>query len=518
MLSISSKYIFPAKFRGMILLGLLASVILVVYFAFDWVAMSGTFSNPGPVSSNHANFEQDCTKCHDLANAVTDSKCSSCHEKYGQQIGVYTYSSHYLYRSKDYARIETAGATHAGDKLNCYECHQEHNGRMAAVTNVPDSKCLKCHAYGSFESNHPEFQFAREKQPDDSALKFTHIRHTDLVAQNLAKKGMRANIEETCLYCHNAKEDGKTFQPIDYDKHCASCHLTAASETPTMAVAGASDAPGVETLEMVRKRLGPGTRWAFYMNPNELNVLGGRRVKKAPVYHKDPWVMENLRLIRNKILVGQGLESILFTAPNPQDYDIEKRYHEIIASLEDYADQLRGRPEPEIQQDLLIIDSLITLANNSVKNNLQMLHSKEAPPATMNPGLTQNEIDAYLQLANDLTSESNKLCQQCHLVSNAGIVSYDGNQSSLIRANFDHRAHIMEKQCLDCHNIIPVTKDMNPDENAAKLIDIAATFNIPGIENCRECHSSSEAASTCVSCHYFHPNKEQRGNLRLFAD
>lgn len=521
MLSISPKYIFPVKFRLMILLGLLASVVVLGYFAFDWLMMSATFSSPGPVSSNHATFEQNCDKCHDLTNAVTDDKCSSCHEKFGEQIGVYTYSSHYLYRSKDYSRIKSAGNKHISDELNCYDCHQEHNGRMAAVTNVPDAKCITCHDYGSFDDNHPEFQFLRDNIPDDSALLFTHIRHTDFVSKFLAQKGKRANIEETCLYCHNAKQDGKTFEAINYEKHCADCHLTASAETPLLTVAGSSgDAPGVETLAMVRKRLGPGTRWAFYLNPNEFTDLGGRKVKKSPVYHEDPWILENLRLIRNKILVGQGLEAILNTVPNPQDYDSEERYFEIIAMLEDFADQLRGRPEPEIQQDLLIIDSLINMVTVSIKSNRQLLSSNQnsVPVVNMNPGLTQNEIDAQQQLANDLTSANNKLCQECHIVANAGIVSYNGGQRRLIRAEFDHYAHIMERQCLDCHNIIPVTKEMNPDENAAKAIDVSSTTNIPGIDNCLECHSSGKAASSCVSCHYFHPNKEQRGNLRLFAE
>ena len=519
-MSVSKKYLYPANCRKTLIAGFLAAIIVLVWFMLDWTLLSGKFAAPGPVSSNHADFEAKCEKCHDLANDVSDGNCSSCHEKFGDDLGVYTFEAHYLYRSEDYSRIQPASKINHGTEQNCYECHQEHNGRIAAITNVPDSKCLKCHNFGSFDSDHPEFQFLRDRIPDDSAMKFTHIRHTKFVSKFLEQKSQRAYIEETCLYCHQAQADGKNFEPLDFDKHCQSCHLTAAVETPVLNIRGATpDEPGVETLEAIRKRLGPGTRWAFYINPNEFLKFGSR-IKKSPVYHEDPWIMENLKQIRNAIFVGQGLDAILNTVSNPQDPNAGVRNKEIIDALKEYADQLRGRPEAEIQQDLLIIDSLINMAERNLKSELRLLSSKQMNEITpkFNPNLTQNQIDGYLQVANDLTSAGNTLCQECHIVAYAGIVGFDGNQKSLIRAEFDHRAHILERQCLDCHNVIPVTTEMNPDSVAAKAFDISATHNIPGIENCRECHTESKTASTCVTCHQFHPNKENRGNLRLFAE
>ncbi|MGH8015903.1 MAG: hypothetical protein ACREBV_06905, partial [Candidatus Zixiibacteriota bacterium] len=479
LLSVSKKYVYPAKYRKTILVGVMAAIVVIVYFVVDWLVLSGKFATPGPVSSNHADFEGDCEKCHDLANEVSDKNCSSCHEKFGDDLGVYTFKAHYLYRSDNYARIQPASEKSHSDEQNCYECHQEHNGRMAQITSVPDTKCLKCHDYGSFDSDHPEFQFVRERIPDDSALKFTHIRHTGFVSKFLEQKGERAYIEETCLYCHNAKDDGKNFQPLDFDKHCKSCHLTASVETPLLDVeGGTADEPGVETLEMIRRRLGPGTRWAFYLNPNEFTSLGGRKVKKAPVYHEDPWILENLKQIRNQLYVSTGLDAILNTVPNPQKPNPRGRNQEVIEALKEYADQLRGRPEAEIQQDLLIIDSLISMAERRSRAELRLLSSKNMNlQPQFNPNLSQNQIDGLVQVANDLTGAGSKLCQECHSLSNAGIVSFNGDQRSLVRAEFDHRAHILERQCLDCHNIIPVTSEMNPNESARKALDISATHN-----------------------------------------
>lgn len=518
-LSVSKNYIIPTRRRGMVVIGTLVSLLLIVFFAVDHIFLSASFSSPGPLTSNHANFEQDCLKCHEPTNEVSDAKCQTCHEKFGDDIGVYSYDSHYLYRSDKFSRIEMAAAKHGSNQENCYSCHQEHNGRLAAVTEVPDNNCLNCHDYGSFNSGHPEFQFARDLIPDDSAIRFTHARHADFVSKFLVQKGERSYIEETCLYCHNPGDDGRGFQAIDFDKHCADCHLTAGSETPLLNIKK-GNAVGVETLNMVRRKMSPGTRWAFYTNPNEFTALGGVKVKKSPVYHKDPWILENLKTIREILYPDLGLDGLLNTSDNPQDLNIRRKNEKMISTLEEYILQLRGRPEPEIQQNLKSIDSLLKIARKRYKTELRLLRTNKKSTAdfTLNQNLTQGQIDDLLSLADKLTSAGKKLCQDCHILKNAALVSYDGNQLSMIRAEFDHRAHILEKQCLDCHNVIPITKEMSSDAKMIKAIDISATQNLPGIENCRECHTEKKAANDCVSCHFFHPNKEQRGSLRLFVE
>jgi hypothetical protein len=230
--------------------------------------------------------------------------------------------------------------------------------------------------------------------------------------------------------------------------------------------------------------------------------------------------LENLKTIREILYPNLGVDGLLQTSDNPQDDNQKLKHDKMIETLEEYALQLRGRPEPEIQQDLKTIDSLLKIARKRSKSELRLLKAEgtNSGEPILNPDLSQTEIDELLALADKLTSAEKKLCQECHILSDAALVSYNGNQLTMIRAEFDHRAHILEKQCLDCHNAIPITKEMSTDEAAIKAIDISATQNLPGIENCRECNSSKKAANRCVTCHYFHPYKEQRGSLRLFVE
>ena len=53
----------------------------------------------------------------------------------------------------------------------------------------------------------------------------------------------------------------------------------------------------MKTLETLREEHAPGSRWAFYIDPNEFK-LRGDSVRKSPVYHADPWILENLRQLR----------------------------------------------------------------------------------------------------------------------------------------------------------------------------------------------------------------------------
>ncbi|MCH9032203.1 MAG: hypothetical protein IIB00_08100, partial [candidate division Zixibacteria bacterium] len=181
-------YVFPPSRAKMIIIGALASLLLVVYFLFDTGFRQGVFLSRGPLSSNHAGFQENCESCHVLKGDVADEKCSVCHEKTGDRTGVYSYSAHYIYRSHDNSRVQTASAEYGGDEMACYSCHSEHMGRDAQITNVPDVKCLTCHGGSEFESGHPEFDFMSEKNHDDSSLAFTHIRHTGWVLEKMVKE------------------------------------------------------------------------------------------------------------------------------------------------------------------------------------------------------------------------------------------------------------------------------------------------------------------------------------------
>lgn len=508
-LAVAKKYIRPLTRKQMVIIGGIACAVVALYYAVDALALGNTFISSGHVSSNHANFEHECRKCHQPFRGTLDAQCSTCHEKTKDRLGVYTFAAHYLYRSGDPTRLVRAQNKHAADQLPCASCHPEHRGRGAAITEVADTRCAGCH-YSSFNRDHPAF--ARAAMPDDSTLKMTHVKHT----KEVLKKLNTTNIETACLYCHNADARGKGFMPLEYDRHCGDCHLTTSSETPSLAIRDRNDPAsiGVETLEMIQRRRGPGTLWAFYTNPNEFTI-SGTRVKKSPVYHRDPWILENLKQLRRMLYSDSTLADVLDAARNGQQGGMRRAYLEAVAALEQWVIGLRSRPEPEIQTELARIDSLLKevrrkLSDGGTLPDMSSLLSLGA----LNPNLT----DAQRQAIEDFALRLTKPCLECHEVQHAAILAVEASQRTLLRAEFDHRAHITQRRCLECHDAIPVAEALAGDTTGVAALDRAATQNIPRKENCVQCHSSSEASNTCVTCHFMHPNKENRASLQLFVE
>jgi nitrate reductase cytochrome c-type subunit len=132
----------------------------------------------------------------------------------------------------------------------------------------------------------------------------------------------------------------------------------------------------------------------------------------------------------------------------------------------------------------------------------------------MNPNLT----DAQRQAIEDFALKVAKPCLECHDVQHAALQHVKASQRTLLRAEFDHRAHITQRRCLECHDGIPVAEALAGDTTGIAAIDRAATQNIPRKENCIQCHSPAEASSTCVTCHFMHPNKDNRASLQLFVE
>ena len=544
LLSVSGKYIIPVSRKLMIRAGFLGCLLLMFYFTFDFFFQGQSFIASGPVSSNHANFENDCAACHDLGNAVVDENCSRCHEK-TSEFAVYDFKTHYLYRSGDYSRVAKVATEHEADEMNCRSCHVEHNGRDGAITQVSDSKCLKCHAYGSFNKNHPEFEFANpdsfRSSSDDTTLVMTHIRHTFFLLQkisgisNLDSSAMATLSEESehffeqaCLSCHIPDPDGKNFADLNFETNCSDCHLGGdrAIEGLTAKASINSSEPGVESLKMIQKRGGPGVSWAYTVNPNLISDEDGE-VSKSPVYHEDPWILENLKQIRKRLFPQSrdgNLYDLLKTSGLGGKQQVDTLYNEAIQTLQEYTNELQARPE--LRDDLTKMNSLLRIAKKIIarpttsktKSTFDFPFEKNTSP------LNQQQKEGFLQLAFDLTSSDGPECQKCHILENASIRRVQANQDELFRAEFDHRAHILETNCTECHheiNIDPATllkaKSSLTTSKQEFPFDKAATHNLPQIASCQDCHAAQKVSNTCVTCHKFHPNKKNRSSLQLFS-
>lgn len=544
-LSVSQNYLFPASRNKMVWTGSVIGLIFLSYFFFDVFSQRSDFISTGPVSSNHANFEKECSDCHDLGNSVLNSLCSSCHEK-TSKLTIYDFKAHYFYRSNDFRRIsQDSLRKYENQEMPCSSCHPEHNGRDATVVQVADLKCIDCHTYGSFNTNHPEFDFAQNKAPDDSTLFMTHLRHTVFVLQKIKGienldilfKTLKAEtmdfsffFEQACLYCHNPEADGKNFENINFAQHCAQCHIKSDAVVAGLPKVnpGNPNKAGVETIQQMQLRGGPGILWTFATNTN-LVIDEDSEVSKSPILHNDPWIMENLKQIRKKLYHGAGLFDLLETFGRVSIQRLDTLYSEAIRTLQSYSNELQNHSE--LKGEL----SKINLLLKTARQKLEVPSPKRSksqftfPFKIPHKKLSENQRADFQQLVFDLTAADGPECRKCHVVENAGIGRVQTDQDVLIRAEFNHRAHILEKRCTECHTEIPFEEKLlkfsveNYSEFKQKFSKIfkkdrAATQNIPKLSTCQQCHSTGKVANDCVTCHKFHPNKKNRSNLLLFVE
>ena len=192
--------------------------------------------NPGPLSSAHQPWAEDCRVCHAVPfTRVRDADCLTCHRDLGQHV--------------DARKVHMEGLT----DRRCATCHREHEGELglrvqSAAMSAQD--CSACHRelskrvpgthvgdVADFTHQHPEFRVQLAVDPatevltrvrqskgvslsEPTALKFPHDVH-------LKAKGIDSptGIKQLrCADCHSAEPDGLGFRPVTMDAHCQSCH------------------------------------------------------------------------------------------------------------------------------------------------------------------------------------------------------------------------------------------------------------------------------------------------------
>lgn len=213
------------------------------------------FWNPGPISSAHQTFAQDCRSCHDRPfQRVADASCTSCHKSTGAHVADKT--------------IEHSAF--AGQR--CATCHKEHQG-SAAMKTADVIGCEQCHSdirrhapksalgnVSDFARDHPEFRLSIRQQLEpplvqrvvrtaalrnDTGLKFPHDIH-------LAKVGIKSpsgpaatggRVVMQCASCHKPDAAGSGFEPVRMAQDCQSCHrLSVDPQAPMREVPHASPA------------------------------------------------------------------------------------------------------------------------------------------------------------------------------------------------------------------------------------------------------------------------------------
>ena len=514
-LPVTKSYIYPIGRNRLLAAGALIGLVGTLVLAADLVFRTGGLVSSGPLSSSHASFEGDCASCHTHFEPMNDEKCSVCHEAYDADVGDYSFDAHYVYRSEDLTR-----AFGRDGELPCFGCHSEHRGRDANMAAVADARCQRCHDIGSFRE-HPPFEFAARSRPDNAGIVFTHVRHV----KRIMERDELVSVEKACLQCHEPRHDGKNFQPIDFDAQCSACHLGRGSESAELPVSGpgpiAQEARGgirlelgVETLQAIRSRQGPGERWALYESPREFRA-GGGRIAKTRLVHEDPWILHNLNRARSAIYPSLGLAALIKASPEIPARESRVLYQEALETLREYSEGLRGASDRGIVRELERIDRMLEEVEDKLDDRDTPLDGTEFLLAEIeDPKLSAEQIDEILGFAEDVAQP----CLQCHRLRKGAIARVQKDQRVLDRAEFDHRPHILQRRCWDCHASIPFLDHLDDPDRLESERDQAAIQNLPTLVACQQCHTPELVTSRCSSCHAFHPGESIHSRLLLSTE
>ena len=215
--------------------------------------------SPGPISLAHASFANDCQACHVNAfESVRDSSCVACHKDMPEHADAHGLSAAKGTPNPFRAVLNATSRMFNRPENSCVDCHLEHEGAVSSPP-TPQRFCTDCHDglstrvkttklldVGDFATKHPEFRpgivinagdppvikrISLSANPkENTGLKFPHAMHlssTNGVARMAMtlpayKKGGSSGL--TCSDCHTPSADKSTFEAVDMEKDCSSCH------------------------------------------------------------------------------------------------------------------------------------------------------------------------------------------------------------------------------------------------------------------------------------------------------
>ena len=93
-------------------------------------------------------------------------------------------------------------------------------------------------------------------------------------------------------------------------------------------------------------------------------------------------------------------------------------------------------------------------------------------------------------------------CLKCHELSGSKLDPVQIARPVMQRSVFNHAPHVTQVSCGVCHG--------DPGAETAELqmvfaSKLASDVNVPGVANCRTCHTPSAVSSDCETCHRYHP-------------
>jgi hypothetical protein len=267
----AKRYVFPPRRRVVLWVSTVIGILAAVIMVGAYLAGTKRTLSPGNVASAHARIDLKCVQCHEPGREVTAVRCERCHDPSGTDR--LTHAAHVLLGSGDSRKAEAA------DETSCLTCHTEHRGREHRVAAVDDRECATCHTFSTL-ATHPEFASVRAQATAGIGLKFNHDRH---IIEAQTTRGT------PCQGCHEPTGDRTGFVPMNFERHCASCHVPDGVFAESDPILGELLVPPANLPQTWRART------AAQLQPR------GRKQVASQLRHRDGWVMFNALRIRASV-------------------------------------------------------------------------------------------------------------------------------------------------------------------------------------------------------------------------
>lgn len=504
----------------------------------SWIRMA---YNPGPLSTAHQAYGDQCTACHataidslsllhqagrlltgapsgrgDIVDGRVDAQCASCHNVPAEL------------RTNPHTMLPSGNSDHWArlglddrdtQPISCIACHGEHLG-----DDLPEpATCTTCHEVdpSSFETVHADkVTFASGK---GTRYQFDHATHQ-------LDYFRRSETSFACQTCHNGREGVVAFARNSFERACGACHADALQASSWTAMA----LPGVDVETIDGEGLGVGV-W-----PQDAGIDLSTPVSASSALWFGDEARATLDSLRDQGVYLNDLWG--YEAAAPSVTAIVREIKTLMAALEvDGADALAARlrargirnlPQPWLEEaaaafqqaglawlpgagtelaqfqstgqwplwdeydDYDLADKALGAWTVDTRRfELRYTPLGHADPI-MRRLLEASTRDERLraELANPRVAGA---CLQCHATGSGQMdwgyrvqtVDTSALRVGQVRGTFDHEPHLEVQQCADCHR---------PSRNGLVPFD-----PIP-VTTCATCHGTETTSLNCAACHGYH--------------
>ena len=106
--------------------------------------------------------------------------------------------------------------------------------------------------------------------------------------------------------------------------------------------------PGVVKPELIRALGGPGVGWTRAAGTLDFQEMEGK-IRKRGLVHEDPWVLFNLRRMRNVLYKDGRLADLIDASPDVPPRDARLLYEEAVETLEKQVAELSATRHPTVR-------------------------------------------------------------------------------------------------------------------------------------------------------------------------